>query len=156
MLFLRKTDETIWKAPFLKEPPLISEQIFHAPPLCPNFKNEIPPPPLILGGGGESMQPLDQDQQNSKKTDCRLPIIIFPLTPKGFISPESFLNFFLNLYVYSNMLAEKFQIYRVKIIANTFVSQKIESVQFYSYLQVFIIIIPQAAGDCPFLRNSVF
>ena len=102
------------------------------------------------------MQPLDQDQQNSKKTNCRLPIIIFPLTPKGFISPESFLNFFLNLYVYSNMLAEKFQIYRVKIIANTFVSQKIESVQFYSYLQVFIIIIPQAAGDCPFLRNSVF
>ena len=42
----------------------------------------------------ESMQPLDQDQQNSKKTNCRLPIIIFLLTPKGFISPESFLNFF--------------------------------------------------------------
>ena len=54
------------------------------------------------------------------------------------------------------MLAEKFQIYSVKIIANTFVSQKIESVQFYSYLQVFIIIIPQAAGDCPFLRNDIF
>ena len=39
--------------PFLKEPPLstnppISEQFFHDPPLCPNFKNQKPP--LILGG----------------------------------------------------------------------------------------------------------
>ena len=30
------------------------------------------------------------------------------------------------------MVAEKFQIYSVKTTANTFVSQKIESVQFYS------------------------
>ena len=34
--------------------------------------------------------------------------------------------------VYSTMVAEKFQIYSVKTTANTFVSQKIESVQFYS------------------------
>ena len=33
------------------------------------------------------------------------------------------------------MVAEKFQISSVKITANTFVSQKIESVQFYSYPQ---------------------
>ena len=33
------------------------------------------------------------------------------------------------------MVAEKFQIYSVKITANTFVSQKIESLQFYSCLQ---------------------
>ena len=50
MLFLRKTDETIWKSPILRKPPLstnlpISEQFFHDSPLCPNFKNEIPPTP---------------------------------------------------------------------------------------------------------------
>ena len=44
-------------------------------------------------------QPLDQDQQNSKQTHSRLPIIILLWTPKGFISPESFLNFFLNLCI---------------------------------------------------------
>ena len=44
-------------------------------------------------------QPLGQDQQNSKQTYCQLPIIIFLWTPKGFISPESFLNFLLNLYI---------------------------------------------------------
>ena len=44
-------------------------------------------------------QLLDQDQQNSKQTHCRVPIIIFLWTPKGFISPESFLNFFLNLCI---------------------------------------------------------
>ena len=56
MLFLRKSDQTIWKpSPLLREPPLstippISEQIFHDSPLYPNFKNENPP--LILGRGG--------------------------------------------------------------------------------------------------------
>ena len=54
MLFLRKTGETIWKFPLSTNPP-ISEQFFHDPPLCPNFKNEIPPiflcPPQ--GGAGE-------------------------------------------------------------------------------------------------------
>ena len=60
MLFCRKTDETVWNPPppFLKEPPLstnppISEQFFHDPPLCPNFKNQKPP--LILRGGEETM-----------------------------------------------------------------------------------------------------
>ena len=45
MLIWRKTDEIIWTPPlppFLREPP-ISEQFFHDPPLCPNFKNKIPP-----------------------------------------------------------------------------------------------------------------
>ena len=56
MLFLRKTDETIWKTPLSKSTPSfnehpISEQFFHDPPLCPNFKKEIPPH-LILGEGG--------------------------------------------------------------------------------------------------------
>ena len=56
-------------------------------------------------------------------------MIIFLWTPKGFISPV-FLEFFPKP-VYSTMVAKKFQIYSVKTTANTFVSQKIESVQFY-------------------------
>ena len=49
--------------------------------------------------------------------------LIFLWTPKGFISPESFLNFFAKS-VYSTKVVEKFQSYNVKITANTFVSQK--------------------------------
>ena len=43
---MKKNDETIWKPPFLsKRTPLstkppISEQFFHDPPLCLNFKNK--------------------------------------------------------------------------------------------------------------------
>ena len=46
IIFLRKTDERIWKPPvFLRWPPLstnppLSEQFFHDPPLYPNFKNK--------------------------------------------------------------------------------------------------------------------
>ena len=49
----------------------------------------------------------------------------------GFISPEYFLNFFLNLDI-QPWLRKSFK-FSVKITANTFVSQKIESVHFYSY-----------------------
>ena len=56
--------------------------------------------------------------------------LIFLCTRKGFISPESFLNFFLNLYI-PPWLQKSFK-FSVKITANTFVSQKIESVHFYS------------------------
>ena len=41
----------------------------------------------------------EKDQQNNKQTYCQLPIIIFLWTPEGFISPASFLNFQLNLYI---------------------------------------------------------
>ena len=46
--------------PFLREPPplstntTISEQFFHDPHLCPNFKNKNPPPNYRGGGGGEN------------------------------------------------------------------------------------------------------
>ena len=59
------------------------------------------------------------------------------------------------------MVAEKFQIYSVKITADTFVSQKIEPAHFYScppsktLLQVFII-IPQTDGNGPVLPSNVF
>ena len=52
------------------------------------------------------------------------------MDPKGFISLESFLNFFLNLYIPS-WLQKSFK-FSVKITANTFVSQKIKSVHFHS------------------------
>ena len=63
--------------------------------------------------------------------------------------------------MYSTMVVEKFQIYSFKTTANTSVSLKIESVQFYrcpptkAFPQVFII-IPQAEMNCPFLPNSIF
>ena len=89
------------------------------------------------------------DQQNSKQIYCQLPIIIFLWTPKGFISPESFLNFLLNLYIPTWL--PKFEICSVKTTANTFVSQKIESVQFYSCPQAklsprFLSLFPRQTG----------
>ena len=50
MLFLRKTDETIWnplskRTLRLSTNPPISEQFVHDRPLCPNFKTEIPTHP---------------------------------------------------------------------------------------------------------------
>ena len=49
------------------------------------------------------------------------------------------------------MVAEKFQIYSVKTTANTFVSQKIEAVQFYSCPQtklspMFLLLSPRQTG----------
>ena len=79
-------------------------------------------------------------------------------TPKGF--SRVFLEF-TPKPVHSTKVAEKFRIYSVKITANTFVNQKIESVHFYScppsktLSQVFII-IPQADRNCTFLPNTVF
>ena len=53
--------------------------------------------------------------------------------------------------VYSTMVAEKFQIYSVKTTANTFLSQKTESAQFYSYPQAklspkFLSLSPRQTG----------
>ena len=58
------------------------------------------------------------------------------------------------------MVVKKFQIYSVKINANTFVSQKIESVHFYSCPQaklspVFIIIL-QTDENCHSSRTAFF
>ena len=36
--WLRKTDEAIWESPFSTDAP-ISEQFFHNPTTCQNFKN---------------------------------------------------------------------------------------------------------------------
>ena len=63
----------------------------------------------------------------------RIHTLIFLWKPQGFISPESFLNSFLNLHI-PPWLRKNFK-FVVKITANTFVSQKIESVHFYSCSQ---------------------
>ena len=62
----------------------------------------------------------------------RIHHLIFLWIPKGFISPESLLNFFLNLYI--PLWLWKFLVLILQ--GNTFVSQKIESVYFYSCPQV--------------------
>ena len=59
------------------------------------------------------------------------------------------------------MVAEKFQIYSVKTTANTFVSQKIESAQFYSCPQtklssMFWSISPRQTGIAHSTRTAFF
>ena len=66
--------------------------------LYPLFQNKSPYF-LLFSIFGKLSQPLGQDQPNIKQVYCQIPIIIFLWTPKGFISPESFLNFLLNLYI---------------------------------------------------------
>ena len=53
---------------------------------------------------------------------------------KGFISPKSFLNFFLNLYV-PQCLPKSFEVMVLRLLANTFVSHKTESDHFYPFSQ---------------------
>ena len=57
--------------------------------------------------------------------------LIFLWTATGFISAESFFNFFLNLYV-PPCLRESFKFMVLRLLANIFVSQTIESLHFYS------------------------
>ena len=55
------------------------------------------------------------------------------------------------------MVAEKFQIHSVKITANTFVSQKIESVHFYSKLSPeFLSLSPRQTGIAHSSRIALF
>ena len=69
MLFLRKTDETTWKPPFLREPPspfnqpLISEQFFLTP-FLPNFQKRDSHPNIRSGeeGGGGNYVYLYKDK----------------------------------------------------------------------------------------------
>ena len=58
----------------------------------------------------------------------RIHTLIFLWTPKGFISPRIFLDFFPKP-VYSTIM-EKFQIYSVRITANTFMSIKLNLFNF--------------------------
>ena len=71
---------------------------------------------------------------NPSKLTSRIHPLIFLWIPKGFVSPESFWNFFLNLYI-TPWLWKSFKFKVLRILANTFVGQKIKSVYFYSCLQ---------------------
>ena len=72
---------------------------------------------------------IGQDQQNSKQTYCRLSIIIFLWTPKGFISPESFLNFLLNLYI-SSELGKSFKFMVLRLLQIHFWVKKLNLFNF--------------------------
>ena len=66
MLFLRKTDETIWKPPSFYDDPLstnppISEQFFHDPPLS-KFQKQEPPPNFR----GEETMKTNHKKQSKK------------------------------------------------------------------------------------------
>ena len=54
----------------------------------------------------------------------RIHSLVFLWTPKGLISPEYFLNFFSKLYI-PPWLDKSFKFMVLRLLANTFVSQKI-------------------------------
>ena len=55
--------------------------------------------------------------------------LMFLWAPKMFISPQPFLNFFLNLYI-PPCLQKSFKFIVLTLLTNTFVSPKIESIHF--------------------------
>ena len=84
---------------------------------------------------------------------------MFLWIPKGFISLESFSNFFINLYILP-WLRKGFRFIVLRLLKIYFWIKIFKLFIFTHALkhkspQVFII-IPQADGNCPFLPNSVF
>ena len=77
------------------------------------------------------------------------------------MSPESLLNFFLNLYI-PPWLRKGFKFMMLRSLAITFVSQKIQSVHFYLYPKAKLsprllsLPPPHAEGKFPFLPNNIF
>ena len=77
----------------------------------------------------------------------RICLLMFLWTPKGFISPEYFLNFFSNLFI-PPWLWKSFKFMVLRLLESTFVSQKIASSLFLFMPpskilpQFFIITIP--------------
>ena len=71
---------------------------------------------------------------STSQLTSRIFLVKFMWTTTGFISPE-FLNFSLNLYI-PPWLRKNFKLMVLRLLANTFVSQKSESVHFYPCLQV--------------------
>ena len=98
--------------------------------------------------------------KNVSEFASRIHPLIFLWSPKGFISPEYFLDFFSNLYI-PPWLRKSFKFMTLRWLENTFLRQKIESVHFYSYPQGklpprSISSLLQTEGNYPFpLRQSV-
>ena len=100
---------------------------------------------------------VDYHSSPSQLTSRIHPVIIL-WTPRGFISSESFLNFFLSLYIPS-WLRKSFEYMVLRLLANRFISQKIESLHFYSCSQAklssrFLLLPSQAQGNHQFLRKA--
>ena len=92
-------------------------------------------------------------------TYCRLSIIIFLWTPKGFISPEPFLNFLLNLYI-SPWLRKSFKFIVIRLLQIHLRVNKLNLFNFTHPLKQNsppgFDNYPQAGGNCPFHLNSIF
>ena len=101
----------------------INAPIFCCPLFSENYLN-----PQVRINRMVNKHTVNYNPSPSQLTSRIHPLIVL-CTPKGFISPESFSNFFLNLHI-PPWLQKCF-----KFMANTFVSQKIKSVHFYSYPQ---------------------
>ena len=99
-------------------------------------------------------QPLGQDQQNSKQTYCRLPIIIFLWTPKGF-SPHS-LSWIFSWTCIFHHGCESFKFIVCKYICESknWICSSLLMLPRKTLPHVFII-IPQADRNCTLLPNSV-
>ena len=89
----------------------------------------------------------------------RIHTVMFPWTPKGFISPESFLNFFLNLYIppwlrksFKFIVLRLLQIHlwvkKLNLFNFTHAPKQNSPPGFDHY--------PPADGNCPFHQNSIF
>ena len=125
--------------------------------LFPLFQNQSPPPSIfccpLFSENYLNLQFRINKIVNKHTVDyhpspseliSKIQLHIFLWTPKRFISPESFLNIFLNLYI-PLWLRKSFKFIVLRLLGNTFVSKKIESVHFYSY--------PQAKLSPRFLRK---
>ena len=100
---------------------------------------------------------VDYHSSPSQLTSRIHPVIIL-WTPRGFISSESFLNFFLSLYIPS-WLRKSFEYMVLRLLANRFISQKIESLHFYSCSQAklssrFFIKRPCCICSCQLMYSS--
>ena len=85
----------------------------------------------------------------------RIHPLIFLWIPKGFISPEYFLNFFSNLYI-PIWLQESFTFMVLRLLKNTFVSQKTEVAPQAKLSRRFLSSPLQAEENYLFPPNKVF
>ena len=97
-------------------------------------------------------QLLGHDQQNSKQTYCRLSIIIFLWTPKGFISRESLFNFLLNLYI-SPWLRKRFRFIVLRLLQ---IYLWVKKLKLFNFTHAPKQNSSQADENCPFHKNSIF
>ena len=122
------------------------------PPIfcCPLFsQNHLNPPVRI----NKMVNKHTVDYQPSpSQLISRTHLLVLLWTPEGFISPESFLSFFLSLYI-PPWLRKSFKFIVLRLLQIHFWVKKATTrppplACFHHY--------SQADGNCPFLPNSVF